>query len=211
LLKADCNTVLQRLTRGAGPDYKTPANRSDKADASGSRRRGDFVLRVLSLGGSLIVVWLLLSGHYTPLIMTFGLVSVGVVVAIALRMDVIDHESVPIHLTGRFLSYWFWLAVEIVKANIDVAKRIWSPSLPISPTLFRLKTSQPGELGQVIYANSITLTPGTVSVSLEDGKILVHAIAREVGDDLSAGEMDRRVTRLEASGIPAPAPEGEGV
>ncbi|MDH3228333.1 MAG: Na+/H+ antiporter subunit E, partial [Alphaproteobacteria bacterium] len=98
----------------------------------------------------------------------------------------------------------------IVKANIDVAKRVWSPSLPISPTLFLLPTSQPGALGQVIYANSITLTPGTVSVSLEDGKILVHAIAKEVGDDLATGEMDRRVTRLEASGIGKPASERQG-
>jgi multicomponent Na+:H+ antiporter subunit E len=199
------------LTRRAGPDYKkTPTNRRDKVNGPGDRRRGGFVLRILSLGGSLIVVWLLLSGHYTPLILTFGLVSVFVVVAIALRMDVVDHESVPIHMTGRFLRYWSWLAAEIVKANIDVAKRVWTPSMPISPTLFWLDTSQPGELGQVIYANSITLTPGTVSVSLEDGKILVHAIAREVGDDLAAGEMDRRVTLLEASGIPAPSPAGDG-
>ena len=156
------------------------------------------MLRALSLGGVLAAAWLLLSGHYTPLILAFGLISVVAVVAIALRMDVVDHEGFPIHLTRRFPGYWLWLAVEIIKANIDVAKRVWSPSLPISPTLYLLNTSQPNELGQVIYANSITLTPGTVSVSLVDGKILVHAIAREVGDDLSAGEMDRRVARLEA-------------
>ena len=162
------------------------------------------MLRVLSLAGFLAGTWLLLSGHYTPLILGFGAVSVVAVVAIALRMDVIDHEGHPIQLTTRFLGYWFWLAIEIVKANFDVARRIWSPSLNISPTLFRLKTSQPGELGQVIYANSITLTPGTVSVSLDEGEILVHAIAREVGDDLAGGEMDRRVTRLEASGVSAP-------
>jgi len=161
------------------------------------------VLRALSLGGVLAVAWLLLSGHYTPLILAFGVTSVVVVVAIALRMDVVDHEGFPIHLTRRFPGYWIWLGIEIVKANIDVAKRIWSPSLPISPTLYLLNTTQPGELGQVIYANSITLTPGTVSVSLVDGKVLVHAIAREVGDDLAAGEMDRRVTLLEASGVPA--------
>ena len=166
--------------------------------------------RALSLGGGLAVAWLLLSGHYTPLILTLGLVSVVVVVAIAMRMDVLDHESLPIHLTRYFPGYWIWLGVEIVKANIDVAKRVWSPSLPISPTLFLLETSQPGALGQVIYANSITLTPGTVSVALEDGKILVHAIAREVGDDLAAGEMDRRVSRLEASGVEIPASEGQG-
>lgn len=167
------------------------------------------MLRVVSLGSVLALVWLLLSGHYTPLILSFGLVSVVAVVAIALRMDVVDHEGHPIHLTGRFIGYWIWLAIEIAKANIDVAKRIWSRSLEISPTLYLLRTSQPGELGQVIYANSITLTPGTVSVSLEDGEILVHAIAREVGDDLAGGEMDRRVTRLEASGVPASVPEGE--
>lgn len=165
------------------------------------------MLRVLSLAGVLAVTWLLLSGHYTPLIMGFGLVSVVAVLAISLRMDLIDHEGHPIHLTTRFLGYWFWLAIEIAKANVDVARRIWSPSLSISPTLFRLKISQQGELGQVIYANSITLTPGTVSVSLGEGDILVHAIAREVGDDLLGGEMDRRVTRLEASGIPVPQTE----
>ena len=122
------------------------------------------------------------------------------VVLIAVRMDVVDHEGHPIHLTQRFIGYWFWLLGEIVKASLDMTKRIWSPSLAISPTMYILKASQPGELGQVIYANSITLTPGTVTVRLDDGNILVHAIAREVGDDLAGGEMDRRVTRLEASG-----------
>jgi multicomponent Na+:H+ antiporter subunit E len=119
-------------------------------------------------------------------------------------MDVVDHEGHPIHLSFRFIGYWFWLMAEIVKSSIDMTKRIWSPAMPISPTVYLLKTSQPGELGQVIYANSITLTPGTVTIRLEDGDILVHAIAREVGDDLAGGEMDRRVTRLEASGIMAP-------
>ena len=120
---------------------------------------------------------------------------------IAVRMDVVDQEGHPVHLTRRFIGYWIWLLVEIVKASIDVTKRIWSPSLPISPTMYILKVSQPGELGQVIYAISITLTPGTVTVRLDGGDILVHAIAREAGEDLAGGEMDRRVTRLEASGI----------
>ncbi len=152
----------------------------------------------------LFATWMLLSGEYSlhhGLVLGLGIASVILVVLIAVRMDVVDHEGHPIHLTQRFIGYWFWLLVEIVKASLDVTKRIWSPSLPISPTMYILKASQPGELGQVIYANSITLTPGTVTVRLDDGDILVHAIAREVGDDLAGGEMDRRVTRLEASGI----------
>lgn len=158
-------------------------------------------MRAVSLGLLLFGTWALLSGHFTPLLIGFGMASTVLVVLIALRMDVIDHEGHPIHLTTRFIGYWLWLSVEVVKANIDVAKRIWSPRLPISPVLFRLRASQPGELGQVIYGNSITLTPGTVTVRIEDGNLLVHAIAEEVGEDLAGGEMDRRVTRLEASGI----------
>lgn len=160
--------------------------------------------RALSLGIVLFTTWMLLSGEFSldhGLVLGLGIASVILVVVIAVRMDVVDHEGHPIHLTQRFVGYWFWLLLEIVKAGIDVTKRIWSPSLPISPTMYILKTSQPGELGQVIYANSITLTPGTVTVRLDGGDILVHAIARDVGDDLAGGEMDRRVTQLEASGI----------
>ena len=160
--------------------------------------------RTLSLGLVLFATWMLLSGEFSldhGLILGLGIASVILVVLIAVRMDVVDHEGHPIHLTQRFVGYWLWLLLEIVKGGIDVTRRVWSPSMPISPTMYILKASQPGELGQVIYANSITLTPGTVTVRLDGGDILVHAIAREVGDDLASGEMDRRVTELEASGI----------
>jgi multicomponent Na+:H+ antiporter subunit E len=163
--------------------------------------------RALSLGIVLFATWMLLSGEFSidhGLVLGLGIASVVLVVLIAVRMEVVDHEGHPVHLTLRFIGYWTWLLVEIVKSSLDMTKRIWSPSLPISPTMYILKVSQPGELGQVIYANSITLTPGTVTVRLDDGDILVHAIAREVGDDLAGGEMDRRVTLLEASGIEAP-------
>jgi multicomponent Na+:H+ antiporter subunit E len=150
----------------------------------------------------LFATWMLLSGEFSihhGLVLSLGIASVILVVLIAVRMDVVDHEGHPIHLTQRFIGYWLWLLVEIVKSGLDVTRRIWSPSLPVSPTMYILKTGQAGELGQVIYANSITLTPGTVAVRLDDGNILVHAITRKAGDDLAGGEMDRRVTRLEAS------------
>ncbi len=124
-------------------------------------------------------------------------------VLIANRMDVIDHEGQPVQLGWRILTYWVWLAVEIVKANLDVARRILDPKLPIDPVLVRVKATQASELGQVIYANSITLTPGTVSMQVEGGEILVHAISREMAEDLEGGEMDRRVTAVsERSGGP---------
>ena len=151
----------------------------------------------VSLALVLFGLWLLLSGFFEPLLITLGAISAVVVVLLAHRMDVIDHEGHPIHLTWRALLFWPWLAGEIVKANLDVARRVLDPKLPISPTLVRVKASQKTDLGQVIYANSITLTPGTVSVDLQDGHILVHALSRDGAQELAGDEMDRRVSSLE--------------
>ena len=115
-------------------------------------------------------------------------------------MRVVDAEAHPIDIAGRLLLYVPWLLWAIVKANLDVARRILTFRLPISPRLIRVKASQKSDLGQVIYANSITLTPGTVSVDLQDGTILVHALTRECAEDLQEGEMDRRVAALEGAG-----------
>ena len=103
----------------------------------------------------------------------------------------------PFHLLFRLFAYLPWYLLEIVRANVDVARRILHPKLPISPDVFEAPSTQKTELGRVVFANSITLTPGTVSFKVEEGKIHVHAIAREVRDGLLEGEMDRRVTRLE--------------
>ena len=154
----------------------------------------------VSLAVVLYLVWLLLSGIFEPLLLALGLLSCLGVVAIAHRMAVIDHEGHPIHLGWKALGYWPWLAGEIVKANLDVARRIVDPGLPISPMVIKVKTSQRSELGQVIYANSITLTPGTVSIDVVGDEITVHAIAAEPAQALESGEMDRRVTAMEGLG-----------
>ncbi len=172
-------------------------------------RRGR-LLHSISLGLVLFGVWLLLSGFFEPLLLGLGVLSCVIVVWIANRMDVIDHEGQPVQLGWRILTYWVWLAVEIVKANLDVARRILDPKLPIDPVLVRVKTSQASELGQVIYANSITLTPGTVSMQVEGGEILVHAIAREMAEDLEGGELARRVTAVERGGGRRPVPGAGG-
>jgi multicomponent Na+:H+ antiporter subunit E len=161
---------------------------------------GKDLARAVSLSVSLFVLWLLLSGHYEPLILVLGAVSCVFIAWIAYRMDVVDREGHPIHLTWRSLVYWPWLLWEIVKANLEVARLILAPRMAISPTVIKVKASQPDELGQVIYANSITLTPGTVSIDVRDATIEVHAITREMAEGLQTGEMDRRVTQMEGAG-----------
>lgn len=145
----------------------------------------------------LFATWLLLSGHFTPFLIGLGAVSCALVVAVAWRMNAVDREPVPVHLNWRILTYWPWLFVEIVKANLDVTRRILSPSLPISPMLIKLKALQRSELGRVIYANSITLTPGTVSVDVRRDEITVHAISEDGAADLEEGTMNRKVAAVE--------------
>lgn len=154
-------------------------------------------MHTVSVFVALAAVWLLLSGHYDPLILSFGAFSCVLVTYLALRFRLVDRESYPLHMGGRLAAYWVWLFVEIVKANVDVARRVLDPSLPIDPRLFETKMSQKSDLGRVIYANSITLTPGTISLDIGANSILVHALSRDGQDALETGEMDARVASLE--------------
>lgn len=149
----------------------------------------------VSLGLAMLALWLLLSGHYAMI--SFGVLSCVLIVLIAARLDVVDHEAVPLHLRPGWFGYIVWLAKEITKASLDVAKIVLNPKLPISPTLIWVPATQRTDVGKVIYANSITLTPGTVSVEIVDDRILVHAITREAAEGLAEGDMDRRVDRIE--------------
>ena len=69
-------------------------------------------------------------------------------------------------------------------------------NIKISPTMIRVRASQQTDLGQVIYANSITLTPGTISVDVANNEILVHALSENGARDLLGGKMDRRVSKM---------------
>lgn len=157
-------------------------------------------MRLVSTFLVLFAFWLLLSGFFTAFLILAGIGSSLAVVLFARRMDVVDHEGHPIHLAPRaLLSYWPWLLWEIVKSACTVASIIVRPSLPISPTMVRVRATQKTDVGRTTFANSITLTPGTLSVEVGKDEFLVHALTREGANDLASGEMDRRVTAFERS------------
>jgi multicomponent Na+:H+ antiporter subunit E len=173
----------------------------DRPDQPWRAPRRESALCGVALFVVLMAVWLLNSGHYTPLMISFGVFSSLFVVFLSWRMGIVDREGLPVHLLPRATVYAPWLFKEIFKANVDVAKRVLTPFEPaISPRLFDTGVTQKSDLGRVIYANSITLTPGTVSIGVRGSYITVHAIAEEVADGLQQGEMDRRVTWLEGEG-----------
>ncbi|MCB1927337.1 MAG: Na+/H+ antiporter subunit E [Rhodocyclaceae bacterium] len=153
--------------------------------------------RSISVIATLFLFWVVMSGFFTPFLLTMGLLSAGAVLWFAHRMDVMDHEGHPIHLGKNAFTYWPWLLKEIVKSAWEVSRIIVNPALPISPTMLRVKTTQKTPVGQVTYANSITLTPGTISVAIAGDEILVHALTREGAQGVADGDMDRRVTAFE--------------
>jgi len=155
-------------------------------------------LLYVSFGLVLYAFWIVLSGHYTVLTVTAGFFSVLGTMALARRMDLIDEEGHPIHLLFRALVYWPWLVVEIAKSALDVTRIVLHPKLPISPTLIRVKASQDTAAGITTYANSITLTPGTITARVSGNEFLVHAITRASAKDLASGAIDDRVKKLEA-------------
>ena len=158
------------------------------------------MLRAISLFCVLFATWLLLSGHTDPMLVGFGVASCALAVYIARRMDIVDHEGHPVHLTWRIPLFWAWLGWQILKSSWDVARRCVSPGPPIDPRIIRVPVSQKTDVGVVTYANSITLTPGTVSMRTFRDEIEVHALTGAAADDIESGEMDRFVTKVEGHG-----------
>ena len=139
--------------------------------------------------------WLLMSGHYTFLITSLGVASCLLCVYLTIKRKFLDDEAIPIYFFPRLIQYMIWLIKEIFISNIITAKVILSKSE--EPELFSVKSSQKTNEGKVTYANSITLTPGTVTTQIKDNVFEVHALTKEFGDDVRSSDMDKMVTWLE--------------
>ena len=143
----------------------------------------------------LFSLWLLMSGHYNFLIVGLGIISCVFCVYVAKRGKLIDEEGLPIFFIPRLLNYLIWLFKEILKSNLSTAKVIINGQ--VEPETFTVKTSQVTDVAKVTYANSITLTPGTVTTKIQKDIFEVHALNSDFGNDVRTNEMDKKVTWLE--------------
>jgi multicomponent Na+:H+ antiporter subunit E len=155
------------------------------------------MIRLIGLTVLLAAYWLLLSGHYSTLFLLFGAASVALTVWIARRMDIVDHEGRALELSLRAPGYWLWLLGQLLKSSWDVAGRIIRPAASVAPAARSVSARDMTEIERVTYANSITITPGTLSLKVGVDAIDVHALHQELIDDLDGGEMARRVRRME--------------
>ncbi|MEM9285341.1 MAG: Na+/H+ antiporter subunit E [Pseudomonadota bacterium] len=157
--------------------------------------------RRFALAVALSFLWLLLSGYWNhATLVGFGAFSVAVTVWLADRAEVVDNEGVPTSIFPRIVAYTLWLLFEIGKANVQVAREVLRREIKLSPKLIRIPADQPSDLTRTIFGNSITLTPGTVTVDVREDSMLVHALTEELANEEGLAQMGAKVTALEPRG-----------
>lgn len=157
---------------------------------------------VISLIFVLAALWLAVSGVYKPLLFVLGAGSIALVVWLSLRMDVVGIEHNPGLYFPKLFAYWGWLVGQITRANIHVAKRVLSPT-GIRPHIIEVPVPQHTVVSRVTYANSCTLTPGTVTLDVTPERMRVHALDDVSAQGLLSQEMAHKILWLESqSGNP---------
>lgn len=157
--------------------------------------------RRLAFIAAMIALWFLLSGYFAKAtLVAFGAFTIAVVVWFAERAEVIDREGVPTSVFPGIIPYMGWLTLEIGKANVAVAREVLKRDIKLAPKLFRVPADQRSDLTRTIFANSVTLTPGTVTVDVREDALLIHALDESLADMEGLADMGARVTRLESGG-----------
>ncbi len=152
--------------------------------------------RMLILLLLLFAVWVLWSGYLKPLLLGLGAFSCILTVWIVRRMGYFDDAKFAFHYDWRLLGFWAWLAGEVVKSSIEVARIVLRRRIEIEPTVVDIDGSGLGPVDLAVLGNSITLTPGTLTLDVYEGRLRVHALTREGAAALESGEMQRRVAGL---------------
>ena len=153
-----------------------------------------FVLTALIM----FAFWIFLSGKFSFILLLSGIIS-SLLVSYMSNDLLIGNGDIKLGFirTIRFIRFLPWLLWQIVLANIDLALRTLHPKMPINPILINIKNNLKSDLGMVILANSITLTPGTVTIDVNENEFLVHVISEKAAQSLISGEMQARVKEIE--------------
>ena len=176
-------------------DVRSP-KQSNEAPGNGVRRT---TMRILVLGLLLIVAWVLWSGFFKPLLLGLGAFSCLLTLYIVRRMGYFDNETFAFDYGLKLLGFWAWLGREVVRSSIEVARAVLRREIAVEPRVVAIDASALGPVDQAVLGNSITLTPGTLTLDVHEGRLLVHALSADGAAALEAGEMQRRVAALRSN------------
>ena len=142
----------------------------------------------------LLAFWLILSGHYDLFHVGFGVLSAALVTGLSSDLLSLGGRETGLSV-WRFIAYLPWLLYQVVLANFHVVYLILWPS-QLRPQIIRFRTQLRSELARTTLGNSITLTPGTVTMDIQGDEFVVHAVSDKVAQDLLTGAMEKRVARV---------------
>jgi multicomponent Na+:H+ antiporter subunit E len=152
--------------------------------------------RILTLLLVLIAAWVLWSGYLKPLLLGLGALSCVLTIWVVRRMGYFDEDTFVFHYDWRLLGFWAWLGREVVVSSIEVARIVLRPGMAVKPKIVEIDGSGLGPVDLALLGNSITLTPGTLTLDVYEGRLLVHALTPDGAAALQEGEMRRRVAAL---------------
>ncbi len=147
----------------------------------------------------LFLFWLILSPRISLQAMIIGLI-ISIILVLYNQDLLFEEKETSFYSSRGFIGLFKFigiLIVEIIKANLDVAKIVLSPSMPVSPCFVRVPLRHKKDLNKVLYANSITLTPGTLSVDIKKGEILVHALTKGAAEAMEKNPLEKYTLKLE--------------
>ena len=159
-------------------------------------------IRIILASTVLFTLWLLLSGHYGNLLLSLGALSCVFVAWISEKLGLFSSDFSTLKFNAKLPAFLPWFFIEIIKSNIDVCWRILHPKLPIDPQFVSVNAAQHSDMTRAVYANCITLTPGTYSLDVDDDSIEVHALTKQLADDVQQGEMSKRLSALQSHSGP---------
>ncbi|MDF2840135.1 MAG: sodium:proton antiporter [Clostridia bacterium] len=145
--------------------------------------------------GLLLLFWIILCEKYN-----FEVLLIGIVVAVTvyyLNRNFLPNRELKIHKLPLYALYVILLLKEIVLANISVAKIVLSPKINVSPCIVKIKTQLNSSLHRAILANSITLTPGTLTLQLTDDELVIHCLVKENIPDLVDSKFEKLLLKIE--------------
>ena len=170
----------------------SPSTDSRVSPGVSARTFAKFVL----LAVLLIIAWVLWSGLFKPLLLALGAFSCALTVYVGKRMGYFDAELFAFRYDHRLIGFWVWLGGEVIRSTIDVIRIVLSPTLRIEPRVIEINTGDLGPVDQTLLGNSITLTPGTLTIDVQDDRMLVHALTEGGAQELRDGTMMKRVAAL---------------
>lgn len=152
--------------------------------------------RIVVLTVLLIAAWVLWSGYFKPLLLGLGALSCLLTVWLVHRMGHFHNDAFAFHYDWRLLGFWGWLGREVVLSSIEVARVVLRRRMDVDPKVVTVDGSELEPIDLALLGNSITLTPGTLTLDVHEGRLLVHALTSDGADSLKRGEMQRRVAAL---------------